>query len=173
MDNRHLTILYREDGTRFRGQISAPRTAIEGSPLFPFRRVLLVSPSVAMTPGIVINTPDGSRYLVVEGEDAYQVDKAYETFRLIEMDREVFWKQPTISVDPLTGLKMSSGWGAGQTKWVLIEENRTSSYDQGLMVKYGVGRFYCGFQPAVGDRFDNFLVEQVVSGLGIWYGTVK
>lgn len=103
--NRFKVRMRREDGSFFYGALSLPTISNNRTTDFtPTRRLLRVDDGVKMTAGVIFFTPKNVPFLTaINGEDEY-IRSDLNTFRCVEVNKEMEWTRRNRKKNPITGL---------------------------------------------------------------------
>lgn len=163
--DRFLTDLKTSAGSRFRGTIM-PASDLEGSSFdFSSPRLILRVRSDALV-GVrdMILSQTGERFLVAEH---YAAEAGWRSHRLFKAERQLTWRRPTKTIDPVTKLEKASGGTDMGLIWATTEIARRQFSDPGLKVPIERLSIVTNALVRANDTLDGMSVTRVNTELGL------
>lgn len=162
-----LTIIEGGSG-QFTGIVTEPGQGEVPSYQFNLpRRLLRVSTDLAITPGLVIRTPEGSVYMVARhGDSEGNRGSIFRTFRLFEATEQFTWRRRSKVIDPVTRLEKDSGLTEQGVIWGSYEPS-PEMFDRQLRTTFETARFITNAQVQKDDVVNGMKVSRVDNQLGL------
>jgi hypothetical protein len=152
----------------FRGIITEPG---QGEvPSFQFnlpRRLLRVSPDLALTTAMVVRDQAGAVYMLGKHGSAHMGDEVlFRNFRLFEASKQFSWQSRGSTIDPVTRLKRDTALTAAVPIWGAYEPG-LERFDRGMQSAFELGRFITNRTIGRDDIVDGRKVTRVDEQLGL------
>lgn len=138
------------------------------------RQVLRVKHQGLLQPGVVVQTPDQTVYLVgYNGPSETYRGHLWDSFRLFRATGKSVWKRRTKAIDPVTLLERDNGMQTLGEVWTTIEQIDRESYDRKIAAApFEQARFVASANILADDILDGRKVTRSDRQLGLAIGTI-